>query len=122
MSDISAIVFTDDAAAEIARIPAPLRAIVLSKIEQVQMVGWQQSLTNRSVKKIGDEIFEIIQKGRGAAYRVLCFTTRGPDGRLVVTTSCVAKSTMLKQIRFKREVERAETRRQTWLHQQGERQ
>lgn len=119
MSDVAEILFTSDALTEIKAVPAAQRALVLAKIAQVQKVGWQQSLENRAVKKLKDEIFEIIQKGKGAAYRVLCFTAKGEDGRIVVTTSCVAKSTLLKQLRFKQEVKRAETRRQQWLSHQG---
>lgn len=115
MSDVSEIEYTEEASKELASIPADRRAAVLSKIQQVKLKGWQKSLEVRDVKKLEGEIYEIRQVGKGASFRVLCFQTGGETGRIVVTTTCAAKSKLLKRKRLKQEIRRAENRRLQWL-------
>jgi phage-related protein len=120
MSEITEITYTEEAEAEIDALPATDRARVLAKIQLVKDVGWQMALREQRVKKLRGEIYEVRITGRGAAYRVFCFPHGAQRGRLVVTTSCVKKSWLLKKRRMQTAVERAELRRQKWLAEQGE--
>lgn len=95
MSDIVEIVYMAEAKKEIAALPENQQARVVGRIEQVRKVGWQDSLENKTVKKLEGQIYEIRVTGKGTAYRVLCFQMGGKNGRIVVTTSCEAKSKLL---------------------------
>lgn len=117
------ITLTDEAKEEIRALGSNARARIGEKINYVQQLGWDEALRLAIVKDLGSiaaGIFEIIVKGKGESYRALCFATRNSEGRLVVVTSAVAKSTVLGNTRLKRHVRRAAERRASWLSKHSE--
>ena len=120
MSDIRNILVTDDAQREIKELPARERARVVSRIELLRRKGWQLSAQAQDIKRLDGEIWEIRVVGKGPAYRLLCFQAPGQPGRIVVVTSCIAKSAIAKRLRMNADVQRAENRRQEWITQYGD--
>jgi hypothetical protein len=117
------ITLTDEAKDEIRSLGSRAQARIGEKVNYVQRLGWDEALKLELVKDLGNIVagmFEIIIKGKGESYRALCFLTRDSEGRLVVITSAVAKSTVLGNARLKRHVRRAAERRATWIKQHTE--
>lgn len=114
---------TDEARQEILAFGKAAAARIGERIRHAQEVGWQESQAIGLIKNLGTlepGIHEIIVKGKGEAYRVLCFPVGMRDGRLVVLTSCVAKSKLLGS-GLKRHVRTAARRRDAWLQANEER-
>jgi phage-related protein len=112
------ITLTDEAREEIRALGSNARARIGEKINYVQQLGWEEALRLAIVKDLGSiaaGIFEIIVKGKGESYRAFCFAIRNSEGRLIVVTSAVAKSTVLGNTRLRRHVRRAAERRARWL-------
>jgi phage-related protein len=117
------ITLTDEAKDEIRALGSNAQARIGAKISYVEQLGWEEALRLTIVKDLGTlepGIFEIIVKGKGESYRAFCFATRDSEGRLVVVTSAVAKSTVLGNARLKRHVRRAAERRARWLSEHRE--
>ena len=117
MTDGFDVELTDDARREIHGFGGAAAARIGERIRHAQEVGWQESQQIGLVKNLGSieqGIYEIIVKGKGEAYRILCFPVAMRDGRLVVLTSCVAKSKLLHG-GLKRHVRIAASRRDKWL-------
>lgn len=111
------IYFTDEAEAEVLDLPADQKARVQNKARHVEKVGWEESLKLRLVKKLKNdkhETYEVIVKGRGPAYRLLCYPLAGRDGRLVLVAACKAKRILLGR-GLARESAKAAKRRDKWM-------
>lgn len=122
MTDGFQVELTDEAQQEILGFGKAAAARIGERIRQAQEVGWQESQKIRLVKNLGSiepGIYEIIVKGKGEAYRILCFPVGMRDGRLVVLTSCVAKSRLLHG-GLRRNVRIAAHRRDKWLQDNQE--
>lgn len=123
MKDGFQVEVTDDAGQEILSFGNAAAARIGERIRHAQAVGWQESQQIGLVKNLGNiepGIYEILVKGKGEAYRLLCFPVGMRDGRLVVLTSCVAKSKLLGS-GLKRHVKTAAQRRDKWLRDNEER-
>ncbi|HEX2205887.1 MAG TPA: hypothetical protein VHG91_21410 [Longimicrobium sp.] len=123
MSDGFEVEVTDDARREIWALGNKAAVRIVERIRYVKGVGWQASQQNGLIKNLGDiepGMFEILVKGRGEAYRVFCFPVGMRHGRLVVLTSCVAKSKLLGR-GLQRHVQTAAQRRDEWLRTHKER-
>lgn len=123
MTDGFQVELTDDARREIVGFGKAAAARIGERIRHAQEVGWQESQTIGLVKNLGSieqGIYEIIVKGKGEAYRILCFPVGMRNGRLVVLTSCVAKSRLLHS-GLKRHAGIAAHRRDKWLRDNEER-
>jgi putative component of toxin-antitoxin plasmid stabilization module len=83
--------------------------------------GWNDAVRDRTVKSLRDGIYELRILGHGPAYRLLFFLMPGRTPRLVVLTTCAAKSLMKKRQRMDAEIERAKWRRALWVDQQKRR-
>lgn len=113
---------TSEAKGEIRELGGRAAARIGERIRHLELVGWEEAMRLKLVKDLGSiqrGIYEVRVTGTGEAYRLMCFPTRDQDGRLVVITTCVAKSGLLGH-RLKAHVQRAAQRRDQWLRQQEE--
>lgn len=118
MSDALEVVSTPWFDQEVLELPQPDRDRIDRKLERLVTKGWPMSLADGSVKHLRDGIHELRVLGRGGAYRLLFFLMPGRAPRLVVLTTCAAKSLMKKRKRLDAEIERAKWRRALWMDQQ----
>jgi putative component of toxin-antitoxin plasmid stabilization module len=79
--------------------------------------GWTKASKDGSVKHLRDGVYELRVLGRGAAFRLLFFLMPGRTPRVVVLTTCAAKSVIKKPKRMDAEIKRANDRRAQWLQQ-----
>lgn len=79
---------------------------------------WGDALRDETVKHLREGIYEVRVLGRGSAFRLLFFLAPGRSPRLVVLTTCVAKSVVKKRQRMDAEIQRAMDRRGWWLEEQ----
>lgn len=121
MSDALEVVPTPWFTAEVRALPKQARDRIDGKLKLLVQRGWTGSIADGSVKHLRDGIHEVRILGRGAAFRVLFFLAPGRSPRVVVLTTCAAKSVMKKRQRFNAEIERANDRRAMWLQQQAQR-
>lgn len=91
------------------------------RIRHLLRKGWTDAVRDRTVEPLRDGIYALRVLGRGPAYRPLFFVVPGRTPRLVVLTSCAAKSLMKKRQRMDAEIERAKWRRALWMDQQKRR-
>ena len=75
-------------------------------------------MADQRVKHLSDGIYELRVLGRGAAYRALFFVAPGIAARVVVLTTCAAKSLMKKRAAMDAEIRRARDRRAWWMQRQ----
>jgi putative component of toxin-antitoxin plasmid stabilization module len=87
------------------------------RVAELVMKGWSKALADGSVKHLRDGVYELRVLGRGAAFRLLFFLMPGRTPRVVVLTTCAAKSVIKKPKRMEAEIERANNRRAQWLQQ-----
>lgn len=121
MSDLLEVVPTVWYIGEVRALPRKDRDRIDRKLIALARKGWGPSLADLSIKHLRDGIYEFRVLGRGAAFRILFFVVPGRFPRVVVLTTCAAKSVMQKKQRLDAEVERATGRRTMWLEQQGKR-
>lgn len=112
--------YTEWVLKEIEELPTNEQVRVVRRISVLEGKGWSVSARDDDIKHLDGEIWELRVLGKGAAYRVLFFQVPGDPGRIVVLTSCVAKSQAKKRATGNAEVERAKRRREVWLKQQEE--
>lgn len=115
------IVFTSWYNEELAALPGEQQARIEARIRRLPAKGWGEAMADRTIAPLRDGIYEIRVLGTAAAFRVLFFVVSGRTPRIVVLTSCVAKSAMTKRHRLDAELERAKTRRELWLEQERKR-
>ena len=77
--------------------------------------GWSAAMADQTVKHLQDGIYELRVLGHGAAFRLLFFVVPGRRPRVIVLTTCAAKSLMQKRRRLDAEIERAKDRRAAWM-------
>jgi putative component of toxin-antitoxin plasmid stabilization module len=87
------------------------------KLMEFTAKGWSAAMADQTVKHLRDGIYELRVPGRGPAFRLLFFVVPGRRPRVVVLTTCAAKSLMKKRQRLDAEVERAKSRRAAWTAQ-----
>lgn len=121
MSDPLAVVVTEWFFEEVSALSGPDRDRVHRGLERLVRKGWSAAIADATVKHLRDGIHELRIMGRGAAFRVLFFLVPGRSPRVVVLTTCAAKSVMKKRQRMDAEVERAKWRRAVWMDQQTKR-
>lgn len=116
MSDLQKVYFTEDAGAEIRALPGDRKAWIEAKVRHVTAVGWAESLRLKLVKDLKDKYgtHEIRIKGKGASYRLLCYPLSGLAGRIVVTTTCSGKGSLMGR-RLKQECRQAKNRLDKWV-------
>jgi len=118
MSEPLEIVPTSWYTAEVRALPHQGRDRIDRRLFNFAQKGWAASLADATVKHLRDGIYELRVLGQGAAYPVLFFVAPGRAARVVVLTTCAAKSVMKKRGRLDAEVERALDRRSRWMEQQ----
>lgn len=118
MSDELEIVPTPWFVSEVRALQGEDRVRIDRKLALFVQKGWSGAMADGTVKHLRDGIHELRVLGHGAAFRLLFFLMPGRTPRVVVLTSCAAKSVMKKRQRMDAEVERASNRRAWWLEQQ----
>lgn len=118
MRDEVEIVTTPWYDAELLALPGPDKERVERQLKGLGATGWGRSMADQRIKHLRDGIHEVRILGRGAAYRVLFFVAPGRAARLVVLTTCAAKSLMKKRYAMDAEIRRALDRRAWWMEQQ----
>jgi phage-related protein len=118
MSDGLEVVTTPWYDAELLALPGPDQERVERRLKSLGAIGWGRSMADQRIKHLRDGIYEVRILGRGAAYRVLFFVAPGLAARVVVLTTCAAKSLMKKRSAMDAEIRRALDRRAWWLEQQ----
>ncbi len=111
---------THEAREEIRAFGGDVAGALGEKQRIIKSIGWDAALRSEIVKhlvKIDRDIYEIILKGTGPSYRVLCFPTRQEGEHLIVLTSCLTKGMVLTERKLRRHVNRAALRRAEWLQQ-----
>jgi putative component of toxin-antitoxin plasmid stabilization module len=121
MDDGIDLVFSSWYNEELAALPSEQQARIEARIGRLPMKGWMEAMADRTIAPLRDGIYEIRVLGTGPAFRVLFFVVPGRTPRIVVLTSCVAKSVMTKRHRLDAELERAKVRRDLWLEHQRKR-
>lgn len=120
MSDEIEVVASSWYTAEVRALPVDHRDRIDRKLTSLVAKGWSAAITDRSVKHLRDGIHELRVLGQGAAFRLLFFLAPGRSPRMVVLTTCAAKSAMAKRQRLDAEIERARNRRTAWTEQRNE--
>lgn len=121
MSDALEVVSTEWFKEEFLALPRPDRDRVIRRVHKLPEKGWNAAIQDGTVKPLRDGIHELRVPGRGSAYRILFFLMPGRTPRLVVLTTCAAKSLTKKRQRLNAELERAKWRRAVWIEQQKKR-
>jgi putative component of toxin-antitoxin plasmid stabilization module len=103
--------------AELIALPGPDKERVERRLKGLSAAGWGSSMADGRIKHLRDGIHEVRILGRGAAYRVLFFVAPGVAVRVVVLTTCAAKSLMKKRHAIDAELRRALDRRAWWMEQ-----
>jgi putative component of toxin-antitoxin plasmid stabilization module len=108
---------------EVLGLPKRERRRVNERLKALGRKGWNAALADGTIKHLRDGIWEVRVLGTGAAYRLLFFPAPERAMRLVVVTTCAAKSVLTKRTRMEREIDRAISRRDQWIEQRlgGER-
>ena len=120
MSDVLQVIASSWYTAEVRALPADQRARIDRKLAALVAKGWSAAISDGSVKHLRDGIHELRVLGQGAAFRLLFFLVPGRSPRVVVLTTCAAKSAMAKRQRLDAEIERAKNRRTAWMEQRNE--
>lgn len=120
MKDTLKVVASSWYAAEVRALPAHHRDRIDRKLAALVAKGWSAAIGDGSVKHLRDGIHELRVLGQGAAFRLLFFLVPGRSPRVVVLTTCAAKSTLAKRQRLDAEIERAQNRRTVWMEQRNE--
>ncbi len=123
MTDRLEVVSTPWYETELLALPRPDRDRVERRLKGLSARGWRRSIADQRIKHLRDGIHELRVLGRGSAYRLLFFVIPGRDARVVVLTTCAAKSLMKKRAAMDAAIQRALDRRAWWIEQQtgGER-
>jgi hypothetical protein len=117
MRDAVEVEFTHDCRAELRELAKAERDWIAQKIRHFIGKGWSAAVADQSVKHLEDGIHELRILGQGASFRLLFFIVPGRSPRMVVLTSCAAKSLLKKRKRMEAEIARARRRRAAWLEQ-----
>jgi phage-related protein len=99
---------------ELAALPQEQQDRIDGKLAAFTSKGWSAAKRDQTVKHLDDGIYELRIVGHGPAYRLLFFVVPGRQPRIVVLTTCAAKSLMKKRQRMESEIERAKSRRAAW--------
>lgn len=118
MGDQVEVVTTPWYDADLRELPEYDQRRIADRLKAFARKGWRYAIGDQTVKHLRDGIHEVRVLGRGAAFRVLFFIVPGRSPRVVVLTTCAAKSVMKKRQRLDAEIERARARRAWWLEQQ----
>lgn len=118
MRDAVEIVTTSWYDAELRQLPLRDQDRIVDRLKVFGQKGWRQAMEDATVKHLRDGIHELRVLGRGAAFRVLFFVVPGRSPRVIVLTTCAAKSLMKKRSAMDAEIRRAVDRRAWWLEQQ----
>lgn len=118
MSDSLEVVPTSWFITEVRALQKKERDRIDRKLTNFVQKGWREAVADGSVKHLRDGIHELRVLGKGAAFRILFFLMPGRSPRVVVLTSCAAKSVIKKPKRMDAELERARDRRDRWIEQQ----
>ncbi|WP_420125777.1 type II toxin-antitoxin system RelE/ParE family toxin [Longimicrobium sp.] len=99
-----------------------LRALPRDHQDQIQRKliafaakGWSAAMADQTVKHLQDGIYELRVLAHGPAFRLLFFVVPGRRPRLIVVTTCAAKSLTLKRRLLDAEIRRAKGRRTAWM-------
>lgn len=115
MSDALEIVASSWYQLELQALPEAHRDRIIAKVLDCAAKGWSASMSDETIKHLQDGIYELRILGRGAAFRLLFFVVPGRQPRLVVLTTCAAKSRMTKRQQVAAEITRATARRAAWM-------
>jgi mRNA-degrading endonuclease RelE of RelBE toxin-antitoxin system len=119
MSDTFKVVFSSWFRDEVRRIPDDDRSWIARKLGDLRKKSWSEAVRDRTVAPLRDGIWEVRVLGHGAAYRLLFFIVPGRSPRMVVLTSCAAKSAMVKKKLLDAAIGRALDRRASWIEQEA---
>lgn len=100
---------------ELLALPAEQQARIAGRVRLLGARGLAASARLGHVKALEDGIWELRVLGKGPSFRLLFFVAPGRTPRLVVLTSCVRKSEMLRRNVLDAAVARARRRRDLWL-------
>lgn len=117
MTNTVEVELTGDCRAELRELAKAERDWINQKIRHFMGKGWSAAMADQSVKHLDDGIHELRVLGKGAAFRLLFFIVPGRSPRMVVMTSCAAKSALKKRSRMDAEIARAKQRRTAWMEQ-----
>jgi phage-related protein len=100
---------------ELRALPRDNRDQIQRKLIAFAAKGWSAAMADQTVKHLQDGIYELRVLGHGPAFRLLFFVVPGRRPRVIVLTTCAAKSLMQKRQRLDAEIERAKDRRAAWM-------
>lgn len=100
---------------ELGALPKDHRDQIQRKLVAFAAKGWSAAMADQTVKHLQDGIYELRVLGHGAAFRLLFFVVPGRRPRVIVLTTCAAKSLTQKRRRLDAEIERAKSRRAFWM-------
>jgi hypothetical protein len=104
---------------ELLAVPEADAKRIVDRLSSLHRKGWRAAIADGTIKHLRNGIWEVRVLGTGAAYRLLFFPAAGRAMRLVVVTTCVAKSVIAKRKRLEQELDRAIRRRDEWIQQHG---
>lgn len=119
MSDTFELVLSSWFHDEVSELSDEHRAWIARKLSDLRKKPWDAAVRDRTVAPLRDGIWEVRIPGHGAAYRLLFFIMPGRSPRLIVLTSCEAKSRMLKKKVLDAAITRASDRRVAWIEQEA---
>lgn len=114
MSDSLEIVTSSWFRHEFEELQKEQRNRINQKLIEFTAKGWSAAMADQTIKHLRDGIHELRVLGR-PAFRLLFFVVPGRRPRVVVLTTCAAKSLMKKRQRLDAEIERAKSRRAAWM-------
>jgi putative component of toxin-antitoxin plasmid stabilization module len=115
MSDSLEVVVSPWYMVEFRALPKDNRDQIQRKLIAFAAKGWSAAMADQTVKHLQDGIYELRVLGHGPAFRLLFFVVPGRRPRVIVLTTCAAKSLTQKRRLLDAEIERAKGRRAAWM-------
>lgn len=115
MGDLLEVVTSSWYMLELGALPKDYRDQIQRKLVAFAAKGWSAAMADQTIKHLQDGIYELRVLGHGAAFRLLFFVVPGRRPRVIVVTTCAAKSLTQKRRRPDAEIERAKGRRAAWM-------
>ncbi|HEV3050029.1 MAG TPA: type II toxin-antitoxin system RelE/ParE family toxin [Longimicrobium sp.] len=102
---------------ELAALPKDQQERINRKLMALAAKGWSAAVADQTVEHLQDGIHALRVVGHGPAFRPLFFVVPGRRPRVIVLTTCPAKSLTKKRQRLEAEIERAKKRREAWIEE-----
>lgn len=100
---------------ELRALPRDNQDQIQRKLIAFEAKGWSAAMADQTVKHLQDGIYELRVLGHGPAFRLLFFVVPGRRPRVIVLTTCAAKSLTQKRRLLDAEIRRAKDRRAAWI-------